>query len=160
MSALLAPHVNAYKRLKPDMLNGYWANWGHDDRTVCVRVPPARGEGTRLEHRMPDGAANPYLAAAALLHAARFGVEQEMELPPMQQPGQPPNTERKVPPTLEAAMQAFEADKELTEALGSWLVETFTKLKAAEWERYSKAVDDTNTTDVTPWELEYYLPFF
>jgi predicted O-methyltransferase YrrM len=29
MAAIMAPHVNAYKRLQPDMLNGYWANWGH-----------------------------------------------------------------------------------------------------------------------------------
>src|SRR5207245_2724289 len=69
MAAILAPHVNAYKRLQPDMLNGYWANWGHDDRSVTVRVPPARGAGTRLEQRTSDAAANPYLAAAAVLHA-------------------------------------------------------------------------------------------
>ena len=61
MAAIMAPHVNAYKRLQPDMLNGYWANWGHDDRSVTVRVPPARGEGTRLEQRTADAAANPYL---------------------------------------------------------------------------------------------------
>ena len=47
MAAIMAPHVNAYKRLQPDMLNGYWANWGHDDRSVTVRVPPARGETTQ-----------------------------------------------------------------------------------------------------------------
>ena len=34
------------------------------------------------------------------------------------------------------------------------------KEKRAEWERYQKAVEDTGTTDVTPWEIEYYLPFF
>jgi glutamine synthetase len=160
IAALAAPHVNAYKRLQPDMLNGYWANWGYDDRTVCIRVPPARGEGTRLEHRMPDGAANPYLAAAAVLHAARLGVDQQMEPPAPQTAGDAPNTERRVPPTLEAALAALETDDELTAALGPWLVETFTKLKRAEWERYQKAVEDTSTTGVTPWEIEYYLPFF
>ncbi|HEX6331600.1 MAG TPA: glutamine synthetase [Actinomycetota bacterium] len=160
LSALAAPHVNAYKRLQPDMLNGYWANWGYDDRTVCVRVPPARGEGTRLEHRMADGAANPYLVAAAVLHAARFAVEQQLPPPAPQTPGEAPNTDRRVPATLEAGLQAFEADEALCEALGPWLVETFTKLKRAEWERYAKAVDDTTTIDVTPWELDYYLPFF
>lgn len=159
ISALAAPHVNAYKRLQPDMLNGYWANWGYDDRTVCVRVPPARGEGTRLEHRMSDGAANPYLAAAAVLHAARLGLERGMEPPPAQVAGEAPNTERRVPPTLEVALQALEADEELSDELGQWLIETFTKLKRAEWERYAKAVEDTSTTEVTPWELEYYLPF-
>jgi glutamine synthetase len=160
IAALAAPHVNAYKRLQPDMLNGYWANWGYDDRTVCVRIPPARGEGTRVEHRMADGAANPYLSAAAVLHAARLGVEQQMTPPPVQVAGEPPNTERRVPATLEAALQALEADEELCAALGPWLVETFTTLKRAEWERYEKAVDDTTTTDVTPWEIEYYLPFY
>jgi glutamine synthetase len=160
IAAIAAPHANAYKRLQPDMLNGYWANWGFDDRTVCIRIPPARGEGTRIEHRMADGAANPYLVAAAALHAARFGVEHQMSAPEPQPPGEPPNTERRVPPTLEAALAAFEADDELCSALGPWLVETFTKLKRAEWERYAKTVGDATTTEVTPWELDYYLPFF
>lgn len=160
IAAFAAPHVNAYKRLQPDMLNGYWANWGYDDRTVCLRVPPARGAGTRLEHRMSDGAANPYLAAAAVLHAARFGVEQELDPPGAQVAGEDPNTERRVPPTLEAGLVALEEDKELASAMGEWLVQTFTMLKQAEWERYEKAVEDTSTTDVTPWELDYYLPFF
>jgi glutamine synthetase len=160
ISAIAAPHTNAYKRLQPDMLNGYWANWGFDDRTVCIRIPPARGEGTRIEHRMADGAANPYLVAAAALHAARFGVEHQMSAPEPQTPGEPPNTDRRVPPTLEAALAAFEADDELCSALGPWLVETFTKLKRAEWERYAKTVGDATTTEVTPWELDYYLPFF
>src|SRR5207253_1962797 len=97
ISAILAPHVNAYKRLQPDMLNGYWATWGFDDRSVSVRVPPARGAGTRLEQRTSDAAANPYLAAAAILHAARFGVEQELELPAPQPVGEPPNTDVHIP---------------------------------------------------------------
>ena len=160
LAVMCAPHVNAYKRLQPDMLNGYWANWGHDDRTVCVRVPPARGEGTRLEHRMADGAANPYLAAAAILHAARFGVEHEMQPPEAQPVGEAPNTERRVPPTLEAGLAALEADEELCAAFGPWVVESFTKLKRAEWDRYAAAVEDPTTTEVTPWEVGYYLPFF
>ena len=160
IAAFAAPHVNAYKRLQPDMLNGYWANWGYDDRTVCIRVPPARGEGTRIEHRMSDGAANPYLVAAAVLHAARFGVEHQMQAPDPQPIGEPPNTERKVPPSLEASLAALDADDELAQAMGAWLIETFTKLKRAEWERYANAVEDTNTLDVTAWETEYYLPFF
>ncbi|HEY7755644.1 MAG TPA: glutamine synthetase [Actinomycetota bacterium] len=160
LAAFAAPHVNAYKRLQPDMLNGYWANWGFDDRTVCVRVPPARGEGTRIEHRMADGAANPYLVAAAVLHAARLGVERGVEPPEAQVAGEPPNTDRRVPATLDAALQALEADVELSTALGERLVDTFTRLKRAEWERYAKAVGDTSTMDITPWELEYYLPFF
>ena len=142
------------------MLNGYWANWGYDDRTVCIRVPPARGEGTRLEHRMSDGAANAYLVAAAVLHAARFGVEHQMQPPEAQMAGGAPNTERRVPASLEAALQALETDEELALAMGPWLIESFTKLKRAEWTRYVDAVEDPMTLDVTEWESSYYLPFF
>src|SRR5947207_1124501 len=156
MAAILAPHVNAYKRLQPDMLNGYWATWGFDDRSVTVRVPPARGAGTRLEQRTSDAAANPYLAAAAVLHAARLGVEHEMELPPVQPVGQPPNSSVHVPDSLQDALKALESDTEMCEALGGELITAFTSLKRAEWERYLRSGADPTTTDVTPWELEYY----
>ena len=159
-AAVFAPSVNAYKRLQPDMLNGYWANWGHDDRTVTLRVPPARGEATRLEQRTSDGAANPYLAAAALLHAARDGVERELPLPAPQPVGEEPNSEVRIPANLHLALQAMEADAFLCESLGSGLVTAFTALKRAEWERYVAAVEDPDTTDVTDWEQAYYLPFF
>ena len=157
MAAICAPHVNAYKRLKPDMLNGYWANWGYDDRTVCVRVPPARGAGSRVEHRMADAAANPYLAAAAVLHAARLGVEEKLELGPAQPVGAEPNTDVRVADNLEIALADLEADTKLVDALGAWPVESFVALKRAEWERYTAA---GTSDDVTPWEVDYYLPFF
>jgi glutamine synthetase len=159
MAAIMAPHVNAYKRLLPDMLNGYWANWGHDDRSVTVRVPPARGAGTRLEQRTADAAANPYLVGAAVLQAARFGVEEQLPLPPVQPIAGDPNTESRIPPTLDAALKALEADTELVTALGPDLVEAFTILKRGEWERYLANVDDPATTDVSEWELRYYLPY-
>jgi glutamine synthetase len=159
LAAICAPTVNAYKRLKPDMLNGYPGNWGFDDRTVGVRVPPARGEGSRLEHRMPDAAANPYLAGAALLHAARIGVEEDLEAPAPQQPGEDLNTDVVVPNTLEEALDELQKDTKLVGALGEWLVESFVILKRAEWDRYV-AAGATSDTEVTPWELEYYLPFF
>ncbi|HET9672436.1 MAG TPA: glutamine synthetase, partial [Actinomycetota bacterium] len=145
IAALMAPHVNAYKRLKPDMLNGYLANWGFDDRTVTVRVPPARGEGSRLEHRTADAAANPYLAAAALLHAARLGVVEELELGPPQEPGADPNTDVTVPDTLEEALEALQADTKIVGALGEWVVESFVALKRAEWDRYV-AAGETSVT--------------
>jgi glutamine synthetase len=159
LAAICGPTVNAYKRLKPDMLNGYWANWGFDDRTVGVRVPPARGEGSRLEHRTADAAANPYLVGAALLHAARLGVTEELELGPAQEAGADPNTEVAVANTLAEALDDLEADTKLVGAMGDWLVESFVALKRAEWDRYG-AAGETSDTDVTPWELDYYLPFF
>ena len=159
MAAILAPHVNAYKRLQPDMLNGYWANWGHDDRSVGVRIPPTRGQGTRIEQRTSDAAANPYLAGATILHAARLGVEHGLELPPPQPPGGEPNTASHIPSNLDAALNALAADDELVDALGREMVEAFTILKRAEWERYVASGADPESTEVTPWEIDYYMPF-
>lgn len=160
LAAICAPTVNAYKRLQPDMLNGYWANWGHDDRTVAVRISPDRGTATRMENRVPDGAANPYLTAAALLHACRLGVEAEADPPPPQPTGADPNTEVRIPPSLEKALDAFEADKELGEALGPDVATTFTMLKRAEWGKFVDATPDPSAIEVTDWELRQYLPYF
>jgi glutamine synthetase len=159
-AAICAPTVNAYKRLRPDMMNGYWANWGHDDRTVAIRISPDRGPSTRLENRVPDGACNPYLAAAALLHACRFGVEAEMELQPAQPVGQDSVASIHVPATLEEAVEAMQRDEALCEAMGAPFVDAFSQLKLAEWKRYVEAVDDPATTQPTDWELRYYTPFF
>ncbi|MEX0985527.1 MAG: glutamine synthetase family protein [Actinomycetota bacterium] len=159
-AAICAPTVNAYKRLQPDMMNGYWANWGHDDRTVAIRISPDRGPSTRLENRVPDGACNPYLAAAALLHACRFGVEDAMELPAMQPLGSPAAAEVHAPASLAEALDELGHDTRLVEALGAPLIEAFTMLKRAEWERYIAVAPEPETTDLTQWELDYYMPFF
>jgi len=74
LAGLCAPTVNAYKRLRPASLSGYWANWGYDHRGATVRIPPDRGEGSRLEHRLSDGAAVVHTSMAAILQAARLGV--------------------------------------------------------------------------------------
>ena len=159
IAAFMAPHVNAYKRLQPDMLNGYWANWGHDDRSVTVRVPPARGEGTRLEQRTADAAANRFLVGAAVLHAARFGVEDELELKAPQPVGGDPDTDVHVPDNLADALAELNADERIVQAMGPELIEAFTILKRGEWERYLAAVEDPSTLDVSDWELRYYLPY-
>jgi glutamine synthetase len=159
-AAICAPTVNAYKRLLPDMMNGYWANWGYDDRTVAIRIAPDRGPATRLENRVPDGASNPYLAAAALLHACRLGVEGEMDAPDPQPVGADPVASVHVPASLSDALDALEGDEAIVDALGAELVTAFTMLKRAEWDRYVAAVEDPTTSDPTPWELEYYTPFF
>ena len=113
----------------------------------------------RLEQRTSDAAANPYLAAAAVLHAARLGVEQDLELPAVQPVAGAPNSDVRIPPTLESALDALAADKELVTALGEEMVEAFTILKRAEWERYLAAVGKPDSTEASDWEIAYYLPF-
>jgi glutamine synthetase len=109
---------------------------------------------------VPDGACNPYLAAAVLLHACRLGVEQSMALQPRQPVGEAPQELSHVPENLEAAIEAMLGDAAICEALGAPLVNAFCELKRAEWKRYVEAVKDPATTDPTQWELDYYTPFF
>ena len=71
LMALLNPTINAYRRLQPNSLAPTQAGWGWDDRNAFIRIPPERGTATRIEVRVGDGAANPYLAIAAVLAARR-----------------------------------------------------------------------------------------
>ena len=153
MAALCVPTVNGYKRLRPGQLAGYWANWGYDHRGATVRVPEGRGDGARLEHRMSDGAANPYLATAAVLQAARLGVEHGLPAPAPEEQDclEHQSTDQHVPGDLGSALDAFEADQPLVDAVGKELSALFLCIKRAEWEKFTAAVTD--------WELNYYLPF-
>lgn len=154
MTALVAPTVNAYKRLQPGALNGYFANWGFDHRGVAVRVPPTRGAGTRLEHRLADGATSVHVAAAATLVAALRGVNLGLECPPAETQDcfNGADTDVTVPANLGAALDALEGDKEFVEAFSPGYVEGFLAVKRAEWERYV-----THTTD---WEIAEYLEYY
>ena len=104
ISGWSAPLVNSYKRLRPGLIAGYWANWGLDNRTSTYRVPGQRGAATRIENRMPCGTANPYLAGAAMLHAARLGFTERLPCPaPQTGDGDgDPNTELHTPQALRA----------------------------------------------------------
>ncbi len=153
MAGLIAPTVNSYRRLRPASLAGYWANWGYDHRGVAVRVPGERGPATRIEHRVADGAANPYVAAAAMLQAARLGVEKGYPLPPAETGDglESVDTDVAVPENLGSALDALEQDDALVSAIGALLVANHIGIKRKEWDDYLGS-----TTD---WEMSRYLNF-
>jgi glutamine synthetase len=142
LMAFLNPTINAYRRIRPDSLAPTHANWGWDNRTTFVRIPPERGGGTRVEVRAADGAANPYLAIAAVLAAGAHGVRDAMR-PPL------PTIGAALPPTLDAALDALEHDEVLCAALGPEIVETFLAVKRFEIERHRVWVSD--------WDIAEYL---
>lgn len=134
LAGLLAPTANSYERLRPASLSGYWANWGLDHRCVTVRVSGERGAGARLEHRMADCAASPYVAIAAVLQAARLGQAGREPLPAPERGDalETANTERHTPHDLPAALDALERDTALGDAIGRELVDNFLAIKRAE----------------------------
>ncbi len=161
LTAIVAPTVNSYKRLVVGraLSGATWAPayiaYGDNNRTACVRVPFGR-----IEFRLPDGAANPYLATAALAAAGLDGIDRKLD------PGEPLNinlyelTPEQIqargigllPQSLSAALDALAADQVVQQGIGSELAEEFIRLKRMEWIEYSRHVGE--------WETQRYLEMF
>jgi glutamine synthetase len=161
LTALTNPTVNAFKRLGPDTLAPFRANWGYDNRSCMVRIPPERGQGTRLEVRVGDGAANPYLVIAGILAAGLDGIKRGLACPEdavgMAYDNESAPT---LPETFAEALDALESNHPMTEQLSPQLVEAFVVLKRDEIERYKAEVSNHETREVTKWELDEYLRDF
>jgi glutamine synthetase len=148
------PTVNAYRRINAEALVPTRVCWGHDHRMALVRVPPDRGAGTRLEIRLGDGTANPYLAYAAALAAGLDGIERGLE-PPSPVAGmiyELPDEAlgAHLPLTFHEALDALKSDPVVVSAVGQKLVDTFETIKTAELERFRVWVTD--------WEFAEYAP--
>jgi glutamine synthetase len=158
LAAFTNPTVNAFKRLGPDTLAPYRANWGLDNRATMVRIPPERGQGTRLEVRLGDGAANPYLLIAAILAAGLDGIRTERVAPDAATGWAYEDKNSPVlPMTLTAALDALDGDESFKHILGAKLVDVFALMKRDELARYELETPDPTTRDVTAWELQEYL---
>ena len=149
IAALLNPTINSYKRFGPDTLAPWLIDWGLDNRSAMVRIPPERGRAARLELRLGDASANPYLGIAALMAAAYLGIRDKLE-PPAKLEGYGYDVSKadKLPGDLPTAIAALEADTELAELLGPQFVATFLAYKRNELERFGQWVTD--------WEFREY----
>jgi glutamine synthetase len=149
LAALLNPTINSYKRFGPDTLAPWLVDWGLDNRSAMVRIPPERGGATRMEVRLGDATANPYLAAAAVGAAAYLGVRDELVPPdPLEGYGYDPSKAQLLPQRLPDALDALEADTALRDVLGEHFVRSFLTYKRNEVERFERHVTD--------WEFREY----
>jgi glutamine synthetase len=158
LCALLNPTVNSYKRINaPVTLSG--ATWSPnmvtfsgDNRTHMIRIP-APG---RFELRLADGSVNPYLLPAAVLAAGMDGASHERH------PGEPldldmyaeghkaPAETKRLPLNLLDSLRALAACAPLREALGAGFIDSYVKLRTAEWNEYARHLTDwerANTLD-------------
>jgi glutamine synthetase len=147
ITAVTNQWVNSYKRLVPGDEAPVAAGWARYDAAALVRVPsvkPGRIDSTRIEYRSPDTAANPYLAFAVILAAGLRGVAGDYELPKEGERTAP------LPESLAQAVDLMAHSKLMLETMGEHQVEWFLRNKRAEWDAYR--------AQVTPFELERYLP--
>ena len=155
MMVFLNPTVNSYRRIHAEALVPTRVCWGHDHRMTLVRVPRERGAATRLETRLGDGTANPYLASAAVLAAGLDGIERELK-PPAPIEGflyELPESEQgpALPTSFGEALEALDGDAVLRAALGEPLIDTFRTIKAAELERFRTWVTDWEFAEYSHW---------
>jgi glutamine synthetase len=148
LAALANPTVNSYKRFGPDTLAPWLIDWGLDNRSAMVRIPPERGSGARLELRLGDASANPYLLIAGTIAAALLGVlaGEEPEAP-LEGYGYDTARSALLPTSLAAALDALEADTALTDILGKDFTSSFLTYKRDEVERFGRHVTDWEFTE-------------
>ncbi|MDC4233276.1 type I glutamate--ammonia ligase [Actinomyces sp. B33] len=151
--ALLAftnPSVNSFRRLVPGFEAPINLVYSARNRSACIRIPVTgtSPKAKRVEYRVPDPSANPYLAFSACLMAGIDGIRRRIEpaapidkdlyeLPPAEY-----HDIAKLPSSLEAALGALRDDHDfLTEG------DVFTPDLIETW------LDYKETTEVAPMRM-------
>lgn len=156
MAALCAPTLSGFARFQPNALAPNAVLWGADNRGAMLRVVGTPGDpATRIENRLGEPAANPYLYMAAQIYAGLDGLEANLTPPPATedpygtQPAAPASsaaaatttTPQSLPATLTEALQALRADPVLTSGLSQNFVDYFVRAKESEIRRHAEAAD-------------------
>ena len=143
LAAITNPVVNSYKRINaPRTTSGAtWSpntvTYSGNNRTHMIRIP----DSDRIEVRLADGAANPYLLQAVLIGAGLWGVENQTDPGKridldMCAEGHKVRNAPKLPFNLLDALRAFQKNKTLRGILGAEFADSFVKLKLDEWNQY------------------------
>ena len=157
MAVLTNPIVNSYKRLVPGYEAPVYIAWSAKNRSPLIRIPYAKGLGTRIELRNPDPAANPYLEIAASIFAGLDGIKNNLTPPPATDTNIYDLTphEREdagidiLPRTLGEAIIEFKHSDFMREKIGEHVFTKYIAAKKEEWREYR--------TRVSQWEIDKYL---
>ena len=157
-AAFTTPTINGYKRYRAYSLAPDRAIWARDNRGVMIRVLGQPGDAaTRLENRVGEPAANPYLYMASQIYAGLDGIAQRLD------PGPSADTPYEaaaplLPKDLSEAVTALRADETFRSGFGAAFIDYYSRIKEAEIERFRKEQQEQG--DVTPWEQKEYLDLF
>ena len=159
MAPFCTPTINGYGRFRPNALAPQSAVWGRDNRGAMLRVigNPGNDAGgfradpsTRIENRLGEPCANPYLYLAAQIHSGLDGLRRELVPPPATT--QPyAVTDAPLPASLGEALEAMQADTPLVEAFGRVFTDYLATIKRCELARHALAEDKID------WERREYF---
>lgn len=142
---LFAPNINSYKRYQEGSFAPTALRWGVDNRTCALRMA-GHGQGMRVENRVPGGDVNPYLAIAALVAGAIYGIEHELDLEDeFVGNAYGDATATRVPTTLREAHQLWLGSSVAADAFGADVVGHYANMAQVELTAFDAVVTD--------WEL-------
>jgi glutamine synthetase len=146
------PTINGYKRYRSYSLAPDRAIWGRDNRGAMIRVLGGPNDAaTRLENRVGEPAANPYLYMASQILAGLDGIDRALD--PGPSADAPYETIADLlPKSLREAVFALKDDPFFRKAMGSTIVDYYVHIKNAEIERFQ--------AEVSEWEQREYFEMF
>jgi glutamine synthetase len=157
------PTVNGYRRFRPNSLAPDRATWAYDHRGAMIRVLGGVNDpATRLENRIGEPAANPYLYILSQIVAGLAGIESGSLLPP---PSDAPYAAERpmLPKSLMDALDALDGESLFRHTLGDTFVDYFVRLKRSEADRYSGSLKEAGIApgeEPSEWEHNEYFDFF
>lgn len=161
-TGLLAPSLLSYHRLVPQHWAGAYACWGTENREAAVRFIPGtvtdRNGAANCEVKMADSTGNPYLTAAAIMAMSLHGADRALPAPEevTQDPHTIPAEEqerlgvRRLPASLDAALDLLATSEVMREAIGSDLLEAFIAVRRHEGAALAE-MDDDAVVATTRW---------
>ena len=146
------PTINGYKRYRSYSLAPDRAIWGRDNRGVMIRVLGGPNDpATRLENRIGEPAANPYLYMASQILSGLDGIDRSLD--PGASADTPYETKASLLPTsLREAVFTLKDDLFFRAAMGEQFIDYYVFIKNAEIERFQ--------SEVTEWEQREYFEMF
>lgn len=149
---LTTPTVNGYKRYQPYQLAPDRIQWGRDNKGAMIRgLMTPRDKASRIENRVGEPAANPYLFMASQILSGLDGIRRNLQAPaPVETPYD--GDAVSLPKSLIAALERFDTSDFYPNALGAELCSYISHIKHAEWDRYLMTVSE--------WEQREYFTLF
>jgi glutamine synthetase len=151
-SPFSTPTINGYKRYRPYTLAPDRLGWGKENRGALLRVIGGPGDpGTRIENRIGEPAANPYLYFASQVYSGMDGMARKLRPGPSADTPYEAKAEF-LPRSLGEALEALKKDACLREGFGETFVDYYTRIKEAEIARFQ--------LEVSEWEQREYFDLF
>ena len=164
LSAFFNPTINSYRRINapPTKSGATWSpssvSYTGNNRTHMIRIP----DPGRFELRLMDGSANPYLLQASVLAAGLYGLKNKID------PGKPLNCNMytdytkypdlpKLPNELNNSLDQLKNNKEMNNAFGKEVIESYIKLRSSEIGEFNSQENFDKTKPISKWEKDNTL---